>query len=185
MKKWAGILPLVTVVLLLGNFSLNCSAQSKSLEDLQAELRAGARRDMGLDSASSYSQPAIKLQEKETERSSEQKQSEVPRANDMQKTIALMAITAVATALLMKIFGTKKKRQPPRVNDNDAEAEHKIFEAEAEKRPLRDESGTKSLGEETAIDIYEKIERVQALRDKGVLSEEEFSAKKKELLGRI
>ncbi|MFH1878727.1 MAG: SHOCT domain-containing protein [Candidatus Omnitrophota bacterium] len=39
--------------------------------------------------------------------------------------------------------------------------------------------------DETVLSIYDKIERLSKLRDKGIVSEEEFSSKKKELLERI
>jgi hypothetical protein len=44
---------------------------------------------------------------------------------------------------------------------------------------------TQPLGQESEQDVFAKIERLAALKEKGVLSDEEFAAKKAELLARI
>ena len=41
------------------------------------------------------------------------------------------------------------------------------------------------MGQESESDVFAKIERLAALKQKGVLTDDEFNAKKAELLSRI
>lgn len=188
MIKRAALFFAFTLALFAGYSQLNCLGQSRSLEDLQAEIRAGVRRDMGLNDASSYNQKAISLPEKTSTGLAQKKKIDMPVDDSRPKIVLAIVITAAVTFFLTSILGGVKKKKPKR---NDPEPEKRdqtkkeINEYPANRRTSWPEISENIPREETAIDIYEKIERIQALRNRGVLSEEEFSAKKKELLGRI
>ncbi len=177
---------LAAVALPVGGIYGTARAQSRSLEDLQADIRASVRRDMGLGAAPAYTQKAVKA-EPQTAASSGEKDKfdmtgNVPRAH----LVLAVVITAVVTFMLTKILGgvgrKSKKASPENAPEKDRRKEEdRAFE---EKTSIREKERTE-IKEETAIDIYEKIERVQALRNRGIISEEEFSSKKKQLLDRI
>ena len=51
--------------------------------------------------------------------------------------------------------------------------------------PLKEAAAPSDKKGSAALEAYEKIERLAALKEKGILTEEEFKAKKNELLSRI
>lgn len=186
MLKRTVLLSAVIAVVFMGCFCAQCEAQSKSLEELQAEIRAEVRRELGVDKRATYGQAPIKLPE--NIKSPERNTADIPLDGGMAKIIGVIAITVIVTVLLMKIFGGKKQKQPQPTSSrrgSEALGEKSPLEPVEGKKSSWGEDSTNKPREETAIDIYEKIERIQALKEKGVLTEEEFASKKKELLNRI
>jgi hypothetical protein len=165
-----------------------CSAQTRSLEDLKAEIRAGVRSEMGLDKPVSYAQPAANQKEGEPSRNSIKSTINMPVDSPLPKYLAVMVLTAAMTVFFMKLFGGAKKqkgKEKSKREENENPEKERPSQSEDRKKSFWGPSEGSSNGSETAIDIYEKIERIQALRNRGVISEEEFSTKKKQLLDRI
>ena len=180
----SGIFFSLLIALLIGHFGFNGHAQTRSLQDLQAEIRANVRREMGIDDSAPVRRTAVAVldAEKPLPRGKEGKGGAVNM--DLIKILATIIVTFVLTTLFIKRSGPKKaKPEHPRVSSDRSEEKAPVIEQQKKERT--DLAGEDSFRKETAIDIYEKIERLQALKDKGVLSEEEFSGKKKDLLNRI
>ncbi|MDO4482496.1 MAG: DUF4234 domain-containing protein [Bacillota bacterium] len=80
-------------------------------------------------------------------------------------------------------------------NQDSPKQENPAEESEAQEKPCRDDSeqankdedtsGAKAEVRENADDIIETIKKLSELKDQGILSEEEFAAKKAELLNRF
>ncbi|MFA6636540.1 MAG: SHOCT domain-containing protein [Candidatus Omnitrophota bacterium] len=179
----SGIFFSLLAALLIGYLGFNCHAQTRSLQDLQAEIRANVRREMGIDASAPERRTAVAVLDTEKP-SSRGKDDKNPGNLDLVKILAAIIITFGLTTLFIKRSGKKKTKQEHSgmSPDRDEEKAPVIEQQRKERSVFLDEDGSRK---ETAIDIYEKIERLQALKDKGVLSEEEFSGKKKDLLNRI
>jgi hypothetical protein len=182
--RWrSGIFFSLLTALLIGHFGVKCHAQTRSLQDLQAEIRANVRREMGIDDSAPVRRTAVAVLDAEKP-SSREKEGKSDVNTDLIKILAAIIVTFVLTTLLIKRSGPKKKK-PEHPRSSPDRAEEKAPVIERQKKERTDLPGEDGPRKETAIDIYEKIERLQALKDKGVLSEEEFSGKKKDLLNRI
>lgn len=163
-------------------------AQTRNLEDMQAGLRADVRREMGLDSYAAPKRQANVETSPEKEKPIREKTIDMPAADDAPKIIIAVLISSIVTGIFMKLFGRKKKKQAVPVKQKDEESgerERDMKAGTSEQEKTVGEGSRKSPAQETAIDIYEKIEKLQSLKEKGILSEAEFTDKKKELLNRI
>jgi hypothetical protein len=183
--RWrSGIFFSLLAALLIGHFGVNCHAQTRSLQDLQAEIRANVRREMGIDDSAQVRRTAVAVLDAEKPSSGEKEGKSGAVNMDLIKILAAIIVTFILTTLFIKRAGSKKKKLEHSRSSPDR-AEEKAPVIEQQKKERTDLPGEDGPRKETAIDIYEKIERLQALKDKGVLSEEEFSGKKKDLLNRI
>jgi len=81
-------------------------------------------------------------------------------------------------------YGNVDLRQLPIVPTNPPSSSP-CFESQGTSAPSNTSAPQSGGGSQNEHDIFAQIERLAALRDKGILSEQEFSAKKAELLQRI
>jgi len=103
----------------------------------------------------------------------------------------LLGVAFFIIALPVIIFLKKKEKRPARAGKgSDKEG------PEASKKPDKPEQGPKappekeqtagaSPGKPSALDIYDQIEKLSELKARGVITQEEFRVKKRELLDRI
>jgi hypothetical protein len=174
------------VFIFLFGFLFFSEAQTRNLEDMQAGLRADVRREMGLDSYAAPKRQVAVETSPQKEKLSSEKTIDMPLKGDAPKIIIAVVASSLLTGLFMKLFGRKKKKQEAPVKARAEErGEREMKEDIREQEKTVKERETKSPGQDTAIDIYEKIEKLQSLKEKGILSEAEFTDKKKELLNRI
>jgi hypothetical protein len=189
MAKKNRVLCAFSAALFIVSAACFCQAQTRALDDMHAELRANVRREMGLESYSSPGRIAARDMAEADKAPPPLKAGVLGQhKTDLMKLLLVVVVTAIFTALFARIIGGKKRtREVPAARKDDSGAlEPRLHTQEASAKKLdRAAPGENGSRTETAIDIYEKIERLQALKDKGVLSEEEFLTKKKELLDRI
>ncbi len=107
--------------------------------------------------------------------------------------IAWWVLGTLFFIIVMPVSIFLKKKKPLSVSERPG-AGPQEKEAGPEESPLRvktqaataeDLSFTRDSKDSAAIEVYEKIERLAALKEKGILTEDEFKAKKNELLSRI
>ncbi len=172
------------VFFICAQYALAVNAEAQSLEDVRASVRAELRREMGVDdrrlSPSSRDDKEAALT-----------RSKIlpPGGARIPGMVVVIAVTALITGGLMKLASTAGRKKKKLPGPSSAASDNEEKPADKPKDDAKD-WGAADPGEdlskpETAIDIYEKIERLQALKEKGILSEGEFSEKKKELLDRI
>jgi uncharacterized protein HemX len=170
----------------IGCLALPLGAQTRTLEDIKAEAKAQVRRELGLDSKASS----------QTERDNAVKKIEeapdIPVPGDIRKEdiLKLAAGGAVVLVLVLGIIFWKPGKKKNKKRTQEAATKKLPREEgglnEEEASPAMPEKTVPGAAEgETAIDIYDKIERLQQLREKGAITEDEFASKKKELLDRI
>ncbi|MEA3490142.1 MAG: SHOCT domain-containing protein [Candidatus Omnitrophota bacterium] len=101
----------------------------------------------------------------------------------------LLGVLFFIIALPVVIFLKKKDRssRARKTAAKEAAQETEDGPGPAENADLPEKTDPVKTGssKDTAIDIYEKIEKLARLKEKGIFSEKEFNAKKKELLDRI
>jgi hypothetical protein len=175
MKRYrTAVLAGITLVLCSGAIA---SAQTKSIEQLQQEAKAQVRRELNLDtSAAGKTQAPVPLRR---EKAPDIMDALSRDDNDLIKVAAGAGLVALIVLAILfwkpkKKAKTKKDPEDPTERAERPEAFNPATKAEPVKRE-----------QETAIDIYEKIERLQKIREKGAITEAEFTEKKKELLDRI
>ncbi len=86
---------------------------------------------------------------------------------------------------VVSIDGHSPQAVPPAVHEQPASVVQPSFEPESRQAEPLQNTETNAPDADFEQDIFGKIERLAALRDKGILSDEEFSSKKTELLSRL
>lgn len=211
MRKCIAVIILLT---LFGCLLTSPARAQRSLEELKASLRAQVRSEMGMDSSQRPSRQASDAAGGRRRSLSLDNVLNSQEPWRLKLVFALVVI-ALIPAVIAKTKGRSfvawwtlgmllfivalpasvfmkpisAKTGPPlkkKKNEPDKEEPEPLQTAEdKEPESIKDGSGVLESSGSVALDVYEKIERISALKNKGVLSEEEFNIKKNELLDRI
>ncbi len=184
---------------------------SETMDEIRAEAKAQARREMGLSETSAKVDRAQEIPARRQSSKINLKGLSLENLDVdtvLKSIIALMFLAFIPGAIahfkgrnfflwwilgvlffiftLPLILFLKKKEVKGPVKDVPAPRVDTGKSSQEEEVPAssHERSGFEEV-EHTAIDIYEKIERLAALKEKGVISQDEFDSKKKELLDRI
>lgn len=153
---------------------------SQSLEQIKRQARAEVRREMGLDD------PAPAAQKKYVEKTKEVSSPASPRVDMVKQIVGIMMIIAIIPGAIAKFKG----RSFIAWWLLGLLCFIVVFPASVymKKLPTSNEKTPGEKEEEEALeeaDIYAKIESLSKLKEKGILSEEEYNSKKRELIKRI
>ncbi len=186
---------------------------SQSMEDVKSQIREQVKREMGVSDASQQPQQPVP-QRRETAAVKKKvavKQWNVPLLDELDdETLVKLLLVLMVIALLPAAIAKAKGRSfiawwvlgvlffiivfPVSVFMKSAkrskagpsrEKRKKAVETEGENPAEKDAPREPEAERNDAVGIYDKIERLAALKEKGVISEEEFQSKKNELLDRI
>ena len=173
---------LISCVIIVLGLLISGEAYSQSLEEIKAQARAEVRREMGLDDPA----PAPTTGKRYVEKTREVAAPGSPRVDMVKQIVGIMMVIAIIPGAIAKIKGRSFIAWwvlgllcfivvfPISVYMKKLPKEGEITPAEKEEE--------EALGE---ADIYKKIESLSKLKEKGILSEEEFNSKKRELIKRI
>lgn len=185
-KNIKGYVRGILFLAITGCLALPLGAQTRTLEDIKAEAKAQVRRELGLDSKASGKttrEDAVKNRE-------DVPGIPVPGENRKEDVLKIAAAGAAVLILVLGILfwkpvKKKNEKNAPGEGPEDLPAKLSGLEEEKTHTAMPEKTSPPADEGETAIDIYEKIEKLQQLREKEAITEEEFSMKKKELLDRI
>ncbi|MDP8298772.1 MAG: SHOCT domain-containing protein [Candidatus Tantalella remota] len=186
---------------------------SQTMDEIRAEAKAQARSELGLSATSTNTKVdrahEIPARRKGTKLNLKAFSPENLDVDIVLKAIIVLMFLAFIPAVIANFKGRnfflwwilgvlffiftlpvilllKKKEGKTASKDSSAGEEDSgstVSEQEGPVSSLGSDGGEPE--DRTAIDVYEKIERLAALKEKGVISQEEFDSKKKELLDRI
>ena len=173
MKK---VLVFSCVIIVLG-ILLGGSVSAQNLEDMKAQARAQVRREMGLDSPQTPQQRYVQQQDVAPART---------RLELIQQVVLILILLAFIPATVAKIKG----RSFIAWWVLGLLCFIIVFPAAVYMKKLPGASGVEPKGEPKKgflkkTDVYDKIENLSKLKEKGILSSDEFEDKKRELLARI
>ena len=178
-RYWIAALTGVLLALQLGH---GAWAQTTSMEQLREEAKAQARRELNLDTSTA----ARKAQATVTRQNAnppDMMDAISGKNGDVFKVAAGGGIVAVI--ILIILFWKPKKKEKKKRGPDAALEEAAVAEAEAARVVKKPQPEQEEPKPDTAIDIYDKIERLQKLKEKGAITEAEYADKKKQLLDRI
>lgn len=174
---------MISVVLAMV-FVQRCSAGAKTIEQLKEEVRAQVRREFRIDEEKTASQrTTTRDRESLNANVPDMEMSNYPKKEDIIK-IAVASGILGAVILMIVLWKPGKKGKKGKTEKRGEKEKNETNEKEKEPvKPAAIEEQEKK--QETAIDIYEKIERLQKLKVSGAITVQEYENKKKELLDRI
>jgi uncharacterized protein (DUF697 family) len=94
--------------------------------------------------------------------------------------VSMAVLSGATTYALGKVF-VNYLRESKDLDDIDTQAAKAMFEEELE----TGKDLARAMQQEAEQNIYQQIEQLANLKDKGIITEKEFEAKKKDLLNRI
>ena len=210
MRKFSFLISLAVLVLVLSG----SAAFSQSMDDVKAQLKAQVRREMGLSDTPTKAPSRTDARQPARQKNTfdlDIRNIDIETALQwviimmfmgfIPATIAhfkghnfflwwLLGVAFFIVALPVIIFLKKREKRPPRKKEKAAEPE-KAAEVKEEDAPGPSETrkepkpAAKKPEKASALDIYDQIEKLSELKARGVITQEEFREKKRELLDRI
>jgi hypothetical protein len=208
MRKFVFLISLAVLVTVLSG----SAAFSQNMDDVKAQLKAQVRREMGLSDApvKAPGQASTAKQGVRQKKTFDLDFRNIDIETALQWVIIMMfmgfipatiahfkghnfflwwllGVAFFIIALPVIIFLKKRQKRSSRKKDEVTAKE----EAPAEEIPAATESQkeqkppAKKPAKASALDIYDQIEKLSELKARGVLTQEEFREKKRELLDRI